>query len=131
MFHIHIPRGPYSNALFTTQDTYGICLSMGTLCRVSHISVHGNSVHPNNAIQLTLYIDSGRGDTSNHETFIVQEVSNKTANAYKNLFILICPGRGLNSDLWHASRHATNWATLVCSIVPSQTRCSYSFVRQD
>ena len=57
---------PYSNALFTTQDTYGICLNMGTLCRVSHIGcpyqyqsmeILINSLHPNNAIQLTLYIN--------------------------------------------------------------------------
>ena len=28
---------PYFNPLFTTQDTYGICLNVGTLCRKSHI----------------------------------------------------------------------------------------------
>ena len=56
----------YSNALFTTQDTYGMCLNMGTLCRVSHIGcpcqyqsmeILINSLHPNNAIQPTLYIN--------------------------------------------------------------------------
>ena len=56
---------PYFNAGFTTQDTYGICLNMGTLCRVSHIDCHCqyqsmeiliNSLHPNSAIQLTLFL---------------------------------------------------------------------------
>ena len=55
---------PYSNALFTTQDTYDMYLNMEILCRVSHIScpcqyqsmeILINSLHPNNAIQLTLY----------------------------------------------------------------------------
>ena len=61
---------PYSDDLFTTQDTYGMCLSMGALCRVSHIGcpfqyqpmeVLINSLHPNNAIQLPLYINVTEG----------------------------------------------------------------------
>ena len=55
---------PYSNALFATQDTNGMCLNMRTLCRVSHIGcpcqyqsmeILINYLHPNTAIQLTLY----------------------------------------------------------------------------
>ena len=51
---------------YLQKDTYGMCLNMGTLCMASHIGcpcqyqpmeILINSLHQNNAVQLTLYIN--------------------------------------------------------------------------